>query len=156
MFGFGPPLSSLILSHIYNVLLVSKASWGSKETFSRTWVGVQFKVAFNLGTEFFLCRIQTGWEANNLRILWQLNEWFSSGGSALDCVVCGLCIVITHNECAAVCSINGPRDRPAVCPAVSPACIHSAAMSPQHHFNISDSLSWKQLSVLGLFTIESF
>ena len=105
MFGFGPPLSSLILSHIYNVLLVSKASWGSKETFSRTWVGVQFKAAFNLGTEFFLCRIQTGWVANNLRILWQLNEWFSSGGSALDCVVCGLCIVITHNECGAAVSM---------------------------------------------------
>ena len=58
--------------------------------------------------------------------------------------VCGLwpCIVITHNECAAVCSINGPRDRPAV----RPACIHSsAALSTQHQFNISDSLSWKQL-----------
>ena len=69
-------------------------------------------------------------------------------------MVCGLCIVITHNECGA--AVNGPRDRPAVCPAVSPACIHSAAMSPQHHFNISDSLSLKQLSVLGLFTIEPF
>ena len=60
------------------------------------------------------------------------------------CVVCGrVLLLLTMNVLQSAVSMVLAIGLQFV---LSPACIHSsAALSTQHQFNISDSLSWKQL-----------